>query len=92
MRVTLSANSRFPALAPLLIKAEVVQQASERRELAHLRNGYVLLVALAPAWCLFDAGGVLITDCIGGYANVFQTASVDLRISRNGRPGQREAV
>ena len=38
----------FSALAPLLIKA-VVRQVSERRELAHQPNGYVVFVALAPA-------------------------------------------
>ena len=37
------------------------------------------LVALAPAWCLFDAGGAVINECIGGHASVFRTATVDVR-------------
>ena len=55
-------------------------QSSERRELAPLRIGYVVLLALAPVWCLIDAGGAVITDCIGCYASVFRTASFDFRI------------
>ena len=40
----------------------------------------MVLVALAPALYLFDAGGAVITEDIDGYANVFRTASADLRL------------
>ena len=69
----------FSALAPHLIKAEV-RQALVRRELAHKRNGCVVLVALAPAVYFRDVGGSVITEEIDGRGNVFRIASADSRI------------
>ena len=72
-------DHRFSALAALFIKAEV-RQASERRELAHWRDGFVVLGALAPALYLLDAGGSATTEGRDGNANVLRTACADSRI------------
>ena len=48
------------------------RQASERRELAQSRGGYVVHVALSLALCLLGVGF--------GNAVVFQTANADSRI------------
>ena len=72
MRVTLSAKSRYFCFGSSPDQEED-RQASERRELAQSRSGYVVLVPLALAPYLLGAVGF-------GNAIVFQSANADPRI------------
>ena len=62
-----------------MIKAEV-RQASEGGDLAHWRDGYVL-IACAPTLYLLDAGGSVISEGSDSHANVCRTSCAYSRIS-----------